>query len=249
MYLLLYIKMCTRVHMIVYLLLYSSPPPAAPLLRLQPLNNAPWLATEFTRILSLPSEPARVAAVYALLNWTDAGPGGFYDDLGVEGLQPHVIKGPGAATDPGFLASILDVTSRMNTQAAEPTNPTDALPPSFPIIPRTWSTLAKSMYDRSVLLSYPDLPPGATYTVTIVYGGRPVGLDNGLLSLMANGLPVHAPLTAPDPMAALTFPVPPAATAAGGTLTLNCTRAWTGSTSGTGCAIAEVWLRRVTTPA
>ena len=80
--------------------------------------------------------------------------------------------------------------------------------------------------------------------MTVVYGGRTVGLGSGLMHLSANGVVVHGGIAPPNPMAALTFAVPLSATSAGGTLTLNCTREWTDSTSSTGCAIAEIRLIR-----
>ena len=206
-----------------------------------PLNNAPYLTAEMGRIAGLSNDTVKLAALAVLVYWSDGGRPGvdFYDDLGVQGAQPHLVGGPGPATDPGYLTSALEVTSRMNARS-----PGDPLPPSFPTLPRSWSTLAKSMYAAPLTLVYPNLPAGATYNITIAYGGPPVGLGRGLLSLTANGLPVHPPLAPPIPMSALVFPVPPAATAGGGALNVSCVRAWTDSTSGTGCAIAEVRLVR-----
>ena len=47
-----------------------------------PLNNRPWLLDQFARIRALPAEKERLAAIAAILDWTNPGPGGFYDDLG-----------------------------------------------------------------------------------------------------------------------------------------------------------------------
>ena len=251
-----------------------------------PLNNAPFLQSELARIRNISNEDSRLTAIAHLVGWSDPGVGGYYDDLGVEKSQPHLVLGPGPAVDPGFLQSALSVFARMSTQSADaPGSP----PPSFPELPRTWATLAKyvryvdlhkqflpdrappaprsvwfrciqsaqsvttpptlnkhrSMNASPLQLKYDDLPPSCMYNVTIVYGGPPVGLGTGLLRLTANGVLVHDWLPPPDPMAALTFEVPAQASATGGTLLLNCTRAWTDGTSTTGCAVAEVWLRRI----
>ena len=122
-----------------------------------PLNNAPFLVSEFVRIGNLPSETDRLTAIATLVNWESVKPGDFYDDLGVHGKQPHLMPGPGFDTDPGFLRSAMDVTMRMNTQSAEPLGP----PPTFPLLPRQWSTLSKTLYATPMLVSYDGLPAGA----------------------------------------------------------------------------------------
>jgi hypothetical protein len=52
-----------------------------------PLNNRLWLERRFA---SAPTDPAEIDSI---LNWTDPGPGGFYDDLGEPGRQPHLARG------------------------------------------------------------------------------------------------------------------------------------------------------------
>lgn len=47
-----------------------------------PLNDRLWLQGQFDLIRQLGGEQERVAAIDAILNRTDPGPGGFYDDLG-----------------------------------------------------------------------------------------------------------------------------------------------------------------------
>jgi hypothetical protein len=52
-----------------------------------PLNNRLWLERRFADERSDPAEIDRI------LNWTDPGPGGFYDDLGDPARQPHLVRG------------------------------------------------------------------------------------------------------------------------------------------------------------
>jgi hypothetical protein len=66
-----------------------------------PLNNRLWLKDRFATIRKLSSEPARLNAIQEIVQWTDPGPGGFYDDLGNSGRQPHLVRGPGFSEDPG----------------------------------------------------------------------------------------------------------------------------------------------------
>ena len=41
------------------------------------------------------------------MNWTNPGPGGFYDDLGNLTRQPHLVRGPGFEEDPAYFRSSL----------------------------------------------------------------------------------------------------------------------------------------------
>jgi len=52
-----------------------------------PLNNRLWLERKFAEASTDPAEIDRI------LNWTDPGPGGFYDDLGDPTRQPHLVRG------------------------------------------------------------------------------------------------------------------------------------------------------------
>ena len=79
-----------------------------------PLNNRAWLADRFAEIRALAEEAERLAAIDAILRWTDPGPGGFYDDLGDPSRQPHLVRGPG-------LPRILDRSSpRLPASATGP---------------------------------------------------------------------------------------------------------------------------------
>ena len=47
-----------------------------------PLNNRRWLIRQFEHIRKLDTEEDRLQKIDGLINWSDPGPGGFYDDLG-----------------------------------------------------------------------------------------------------------------------------------------------------------------------
>jgi len=65
-----------------------------------PLNNRWWLEDEFTTILKMPSEPAKVARLDVLAHWEHPGPGSYYDDIGDLAKSPHLVRGPELNTDP-----------------------------------------------------------------------------------------------------------------------------------------------------
>jgi hypothetical protein len=52
-----------------------------------PLNDRLWLERKFSEARA---DPAQIDGI---LNWTDPGPGGFYDDLGDLTRQPHLVSG------------------------------------------------------------------------------------------------------------------------------------------------------------
>ena len=70
-----------------------------------PVTNRVWLTDRFAAIRKLDDEPARLKEIAAIVNWTDPGPGGFYDDLGNPSRQPHLLPGESYANDPMFLRS------------------------------------------------------------------------------------------------------------------------------------------------
>jgi hypothetical protein len=52
-----------------------------------PLNDRLWLERTFSEAHGDPVQ------IDSILNWTDPGPGGFYDDLGDLARQPHLVRG------------------------------------------------------------------------------------------------------------------------------------------------------------
>jgi hypothetical protein len=182
-----------------------------------PLNNRPWLKAQFQEVRQLASEPERLARLYAIVHWTNPGPGGFYDDLGKITSQPHLVRGPGFAADPELRATAL-------THFEE-----------RPAARLAWLDQAMALFDAPLQMRYSGLDVSAAYTLKVVYGGGPI-------RLVANdGLEIHAALT--KTYQPLEFAIPPQATA-GGSVTLTWTRPAGGGGNGRGCQVAEVWLMR-----
>src|SRR5262249_10824205 len=72
-----------------------------------PLNNRGWLEREFKRLRQCDTESTRLKGIDDLINWTDPGPGGFYDNLGDPTCQPHLVRGLDYDKDPSFRESPL----------------------------------------------------------------------------------------------------------------------------------------------
>lgn len=207
-----------------------------------PLNNSPYLLQQLANISALPTENERVSALLALARWDAVTSLGFHDDLGVSALQPHLVVGEGAATDPQFFRTAENAYSTITSQCAGSGSTT---PPSFPTIPQSWLTLAKSMYDLPLSLQYTGLLVNTSYSLTVVYANGAIGQGDGPIRMLANGaFEVHAWISTPVPMAPLRFGIPGGVVSENGTLLLQCFRQWdwTQSPSHSGCAVSEVWL-------
>ena len=66
----------------------------------KPLNNRRWLRAQFAEASALATEESGSPRTPASSDWTDPGPGGFYDDLGNAQLQPHLVRGLPFEEDP-----------------------------------------------------------------------------------------------------------------------------------------------------
>ncbi len=188
-----------------------------------PLNDRVWLAEQFAAVRALPSEREKVVALGRIARWTDPGPGGFYDDLGVPGAQPRLVAPPDFRDDPG------------------PYHPGLT---GFGMVPNwrmSWMSHAEAFYDGALQMQYEGLDPEASYTVRVVYAGD-VYSQNVRVRLTADEAhEVHGSMAKPSPVAPVEFAVPRAATADGRlTLTWRVEPGIGGA--GRGNQVGEVWL-------
>ncbi len=95
------------------------------------------------------------ADIDEILNWEDPGPGGFYDNLGVEGKQPHLVRQMQGKDDPGFVHSPIEY------------NFWD--PDSW--YRQSMLVCAITRYDTPLLMRYEGLDPAARYQLKILYTG------------------------------------------------------------------------------
>ena len=186
-----------------------------------PLNNRAWLKERFTELRALASDAGRREKINEILNWTNPGPGGFYDDLGNPTAQPHLVRGPGFEKDPAFLESSLVGFGARGTYRMS-----------------VW-THAESLVDAPLQMRYTGLDPKARYKLRVIYGGDS---PRRKIRLAANEkFEIHPLIAKPVPYAPLEFDIPAEATA-GGELRLS----WTGEPglggNGRGCQVSEVWL-------
>jgi hypothetical protein len=121
----------------------------------RPITNADWLRKRFAEIRVLESDAARRAAIDEILNWTNPGPGGFYDDLGDPVNRPHLEPGAGFEKDPAFFHTArTGFGSRRNTPWRV-----------------SWYRHAEALYGNSIQLRYTALDPSARYKVRFTQAG------------------------------------------------------------------------------
>ncbi len=189
------------------------------------LNDRVWLKDRFAEIRALNTENDRLARIDTIVNWTNPGPGGFYDDLGNPAQQPHLVRGEGFDKDPEFRRSAFGgVGSRYPDQGWR----------------MSWYTDEGTMFDAPLQMKYTDLDPTARYRVRVVYAG-----DTRVpIRMAANGKEVHGYREKPNPVAPLEFDLP-AGASSNGTLLLEWTRTPGLGGAGRGCSVSEIWLLRV----
>jgi len=182
-----------------------------------PLNNRLWLKQRFEEVRKRPE------TINEILNWTNPGPGGFYDDLGNSAAQPHLVKGPGFTKDPPFLESALSGFQQR------------------PGWRTSWGDYAEALNETPLQMHYTGLDPAAHYKVRVVYTGdsptRKIKLD-------ANGLQVHPLIDKPSPPVPIEFDLP--ANLSDLTLTWNREPGLGGN--GRGTQVAEVWILKQSPP-
>jgi len=188
-----------------------------------PLNDRVWLRKEFEKIRKLPASKQE-AAVAQIVAWNAPATGALYDDLGNPDLEPHLVRGPGFASDPEFYQSAIDGVSDHT--------PADGV---------RWSqlTYAEALYETPLRLHYTGLDPGQHYRLRMVYGGEDYALPLRLTA--SRTLEIHPALQRTSNPQTLQFDLPAEATHSG-VLDLEWTRPDNLGGGGRGRQIAEVWL-------
>jgi hypothetical protein len=155
------------------------------------------------------------------VNWSNPGPGGFYDDLGDIRKQPHLVRD---------VTNEFDPENRINPLLGHSPRPFDRR--------MSWFDDAETRFEAPLHMRYDDLDPNATYKVRAVYAGDKWDTQ---MRLVADDIEVHNFIDKPNPIAPLEFDIPKDATK-DGKLTLTWTQTPGRGSSGRGCQVAEVWL-------
>jgi hypothetical protein len=175
-----------------------------------PLNDRKWLENQLDTVASIED-------IEKILNYEDPGPGGHYDNLGVAGKQPHLVRQKTWGRDPGFVYSPIEWVDHKPGSDRR----------------HSQMTHATSRYDTPLLMRWEGLDPDATYHINVVYLG-PFGpeftcrTDDGHLIHGARGNTATTPVS---------YSIPPASTS-DGVLELQ----WNLINQVRGVSVTEIWL-------
>ncbi len=196
----------------------------------EPLNDSRWLINHLEEALAAESPSERWSRVGAILDRSDSGYGGIYDNLGTHEQIGRLVNPVDVSEDPGGLAGSrsafgIALEGMLRSQTVE-IKSHDGYP-----IPKAWLTCVESIYDTPLILAYDGLEDGSAYTLRIVYSSR-IGK---LAKLVANDHVVHDLIaTGDEPLKKFEIP---AGVVRDGKLELR----WTGGGE-RGVQVAELWI-------
>lgn len=190
------------------------------------LNDRPWMEAQFVEILKLDDKQEQLRRIQQIVDWEDPGPGGYYDDLGSVGRQPHLLpaeREQAWTADPGFVSSSQsEFGNRVNKNLMKLNDGR-----------LSWLNQAETLFGKPLRMRYTNLDPSAKYRLRVTYTGR----FRATMRLLADQThEIHGPLPQPPKPSPLEFDIPQAATA-DGVLNLQ----WE-LLAQRGCQVAEVWL-------
>jgi len=187
----------------------------------EPLNDIAWLTSQFKEIRKIKDEAARLEAIDKVVNRTNPGPGGFYDNMGSFSSLKRIHNSIAWEDDPGTLKSPrIAYYYRVNNDRDRD-------------IPMAWKSAVGTIYETPLRLLYEGLDPDAQYKVRITY----MGDRSKMIRLVANDVyKVHGEIRTKKPPTR-EFEIPKEATS-GGRLELT----WTCDEGQRGSQVSEIWL-------
>jgi hypothetical protein len=186
----------------------------------EPLNNAGWLFAQFEQIRTEKDETTRLEAIDKVVNRTNPGPGGFYDNMGSPSGFKRIVKPVAWEDDPGTLKSPRIAFYYKHRERDEK-------------VPLAWKNQVGTIYETPLKLSYDNLDPQASYSVRVAYTGR----RGKRVRLYADDVyKIHDLIETGDPPIRQ-FNIPGKATADGSLQLI-----WTCGEGRRGSQVSEIWL-------
>ena len=151
-----------------------------------PLNDAPWLLDQMKVIEKIEKEHNRIVFIDSILNRTNPGPGGFYDNFGSPRSWDRVQSEKSETEDPGNLETPR-VSFGVGLLGEEWVHEITATGFDGQSTPLAWMHQVTTLYDLPLKIRYDHLNPNHSYKIRIAYTGR----FRSKMKLTADGLPVH----------------------------------------------------------
>ncbi|MDR6880793.1 alpha-glucuronidase family glycosyl hydrolase [Bacillus sp. 3255] len=137
-----------------------------------PLNDSRWLRIRCAMIHEAKDEAARLAIIDEILNRTNPGPGGFYDNLGSYRSNRRIDPGQGWSNDPGYLASPRTAHAVYLLAPGR----AEEIEKELGGIPLAWINHVNVMLDTPIIIRYENLDPSADYQLKVAYVGE-IGVE------------------------------------------------------------------------
>jgi hypothetical protein len=154
------------------------------------LTDRAFLLPRLAQAERAPDEVTRVAQLQALADRADRRDHALYDDLGMPGAQPHLVRGAGELADPqGRRSAILGVADHL---------PADGWPLAA-------LTYAETLYENPLRLAY-RLPRGRAWCLRFTWAGEDYWRT---MAVHANGHAILPPQQRPANPAFVEVPIPP----------------------------------------
>lgn len=196
-----------------------------------PLNNYKWLKVQFEIIRNMDDENRQLEAINKVINRTNPGPGGFYDDLGHPLSKDRIVDSKRWEEDPGYLSSPLIAFTPYLLHLDETTQK------ELGGIPLSWVSSIATLYETPLVIRYTDLDINSDYKLKITY----VGAIGGKVKLIANeNYLVHDFIDTKRKILIEEFTIPKEIIQ-NGVLTLK----WVADDGERGCQIAELSLKKL----
>jgi len=194
-----------------------------------PLNDRVWLEDQFKRITQLEQERDRLSEIEKITEWKNPGPGGFYDDLGDMGNQPHLVPGLSYKDDPAFYHSPF-AGFALSTREWGP------IPLNGLNLRVSWGRYMQTLFGHPLEMNYSNLDKTAQYEVKVTY------INTTPIRLIADeNMIVHDYKRREGAIGPVSFDIPQEATR-DGDLTLSWNMESGRGGTGRGCQIGEVWV-------
>lgn len=194
-----------------------------------PLNDSAWLLAQLQTVRQCENEAARRQLLLQMLDRTDPGEGGYYDNFGTaESMKRARISN--GTHDPGNLKSqfinfavwFLHLNEKEIQKIGGP-------------VPLAWITNLSTLYGKPLVISYDGFDPTAEYLLRVTYVATYFG--NGKIRLVANDKHViHDGLQLRKQVEVKEFPIFLASN--------NITLKWTVADGFHGPNIAELWIEK-----
>ncbi len=196
-----------------------------------PLNDVAWIYSELTKAEKALSDDQKIIIIQGILNRTNPGAGGFYDNFGNPAAWERVIFREDLSADPGNLKTPR-VSFGVGLKDTEWVHEITAQGFEGDASPMAWMNQVTALYDQPLEIEYKNLDPNADYTIRIAYTGR----FRSNMKMMADGILVHDFIrTGIQPV--YEFPIPSEALKDG-----KVVFTWTCGEAERGAQVSEIWI-------